>query len=474
MEDTIKQFILLPSHIKAAVSSPRAMEQLEAIEDRYQVKLADIVMRVACKTVPVSGIEHTLVSTLKIDEERAKEIGSDLRNTVLAQIANYLGFLPSAAGQKAASAAYDASLHVDPRDPEITQHASKLKFEPKQEGFDAQAFAKKLVSDNHLSFDPVLAKRFEKIVEARLVDVRDKDQTKDLLMRNEKVGGMEISGPMAEQIMTVIEREHDRIHALHLKVKTVSDVTPAKSSLEVKPSPELLKHPMMSHPVFKPRPVQPVIPKKEALQPIRPPVKSMPPVQPQATQAAMPPVAPIKPAVSALGASRVPSPQPRPRPDMQVPTKAPQPQGLPRVELRERPQADVPHFMPRMFRDTDKAKMTMSDIVPPAKLVGPVDELGMMTIKDFRMLGQSTSESASRIKEKIRMLERESYQKRYEGIKAWRNSPLMNMYLSIGRDSMEQNKNIDRIIADRQREEKETLTADEFEIIANLNSHLRF
>ena len=79
-----------------------------------------------------------------------------------------------------------------------------------------------------------------------------------------------------------------------------------------------------------------------------------------------------------------------------------------------------------------------------------------------------------KIQDKLTILEEESLIKRAEGIVAWRQSEVAQIYLAIGRESMEQGKAIGEIINQRMAKKQPYLTEDEFEAIADLNRSLRF
>ncbi|HCU47477.1 TPA: hypothetical protein DIC39_00205 [Patescibacteria group bacterium] len=61
-----------------------------------------------------------------------------------------------------------------------------------------------------------------------------------------------------------------------------------------------------------------------------------------------------------------------------------------------------------------------------------------------------------------------------QAVRAWQASPVYQLYLTLGRESIEQAKSVDSIIATRQADGQETLTLAEFEAIADLNQKLRF
>ena len=71
-------------------------------------------------------------------------------------------------------------------------------------------------------------------------------------------------------------------------------------------------------------------------------------------------------------------------------------------------------------------------------------------------------------------MEEESFTKKSEGIKAWRDNEIYGLYLKIGNESLEKNKELKEIIDDYNKEKKPVITEEEFSAISDLNKLLRF
>jgi hypothetical protein len=117
---------------------------------------------------------------------------------------------------------------------------------------------------------------------------------------------------------------------------------------------------------------------------------------------------------------------------------------------------------------------SMVDVRTRPPVVGPIDELRLFNIIDFRRLDPDPQRAAKRLREKIKLLEDESYDKMVEGVRAWRISPLYNLYLAIGHESLTAGKPINDILKSRQAQGQESLSDKEFETIMDLNKDLRF
>ncbi|MDP2629860.1 MAG: hypothetical protein Q8P56_00460 [Candidatus Uhrbacteria bacterium] len=117
-------------------------------------------------------------------------------------------------------------------------------------------------------------------------------------------------------------------------------------------------------------------------------------------------------------------------------------------------------------------KTKVADIKAPPRLVGVVDEIRALTIKDFRRLSQDPKEAAKRIAQKIQALEKESLTKKAEAIKAWKESDVYALYLEIGQINLGVDMN--KLIEERKAAGKEYLTSEEFDALLDMNENLRF
>lgn len=107
-------------------------------------------------------------------------------------------------------------------------------------------------------------------------------------------------------------------------------------------------------------------------------------------------------------------------------------------------------------------------------ITGPVEEIKNLSLDDFRKLGANPLEAAGRIWEKINLLEDESLIKRDEGVRAWRQSEICRLYLSMGAESMAEKKTVEQIFLSRKSAGKPFLVPEEFNAIADLNRKLTY
>jgi hypothetical protein len=152
------------------------------------------------------------------------------------------------------------------------------------------------------------------------------------------------------------------------------------------------------------------------------------------------------------------------KPEKNIPSK---PAAVPRT---------IPKTAPISARRSipSNGKIKMEDVKHVPKLMGPIEELKNMDLINFRRLNKDPHKAAENIKEKLDYLEEEDYRKRREGIKAWRESPINNLYLQIGQESINNNQPIEEVMQGRASVGKEFLTNSEFDAVMQLNKDIRY
>ncbi len=120
-----------------------------------------------------------------------------------------------------------------------------------------------------------------------------------------------------------------------------------------------------------------------------------------------------------------------------------------------------------------KSKKEKSKVNIFSRSHGPIDELRILTLEDFRRWG-GPKQATQSIKDKIDLLGEESLEKKSKAIQAWKESKIYKLYLKIGEESINQGKSISKIIKKRKENNKPTLTEQEFNAVLSLNEDLRF
>lgn len=268
-------------------------------------------------------------------------------------------------------------------------------------------------------FDQEQVKRFKNIIRSRLKGARDQIQTKQMLIGPDSFGGLGVSPETADRILAIISQESEKLNGRlrdEVSSEPFSDLHSEIKQILTQPSslapePKEIERPKM---VFKPVVDAPLKPEEIKLPEIKP------------------------------------------------------------VEIKKEPSITEPPQVSRPIMNTNYSKPRIEDVKFRPKLTGPVEEIRTMTLADFRRLAPTAEGIIDKIMEKIDLLEEESFSKRIEGIKAWKESEVNRIYLELGEESMENKKPIAEIIKERQQLNQPTLTEEEVENIIELNQKLRY
>lgn len=131
--------------------------------------------------------------------------------------------------------------------------------------------------------------------------------------------------------------------------------------------------------------------------------------------------------------------------------------------------------IPQRMYEVQNAKRPIVDGVRLArKLTGPIEELGDMTLIEFRRLADNPKAAADEIREKVKLLEQESYSRKMQGVDAWFKNEVCKFYRLLGSAAMEQSRNVEDVIKERLLAGKPTLTIEEFDAVMRLNKDLRY
>jgi hypothetical protein len=127
-----------------------------------------------------------------------------------------------------------------------------------------------------------------------------------------------------------------------------------------------------------------------------------------------------------------------------------------------------------VLKENKKVEDKKPEVLERKKPVGPVEELEFINFNDFRSFGETPEKRMQKIKDKIDLLQEESFEKRAEGIGAWRKSLVYKNYMQLGRESIEQGKSVQEIIQEKENNQEQVLSFEEFEALADLNEELSY
>ncbi len=506
MDDLWQQFHRLPKAIRDAVARPDALAAVDKLEALYpRLDLASFVMRVVVKEFPIGEISARLVSESKLTEADAKKVADELMATVFFGVQDFLGVvaapapatpvktptprlptppinLPMAepipppsrppvvnkliasvpprpptprppAPATPVSPALSVSMSapqapVGPVAPtqaysdddaaEIAQQARRLQDLAAPVAVSLDDIAQQIITQHHLAFhEELLAKRAVAILKARLKDIRDKEETLMMLVRGPKVGGLGLDQDLAQAVVNSLEQQAGTVKARGL----------IRSPEPMAPPPPPAIPPLSAK---KPEPKPPLF-HDAATAPVRP---GLPPL-PNA------PAAPV-------------TPTPAPGLPIKRPADIPRPATMPPLTPTPVPSPPPPKKpAPLMTGARTIERPAVADITRPTKMLGPAEEMRTLTLIEFRRLGQGANESTARLLAKFKELQDESYTIWAEALAGWRQSEVYQVYLTMGRQSMEQATGISEVIKQRAAANQLYLSEHEFDALADLNRQLQ-
>jgi len=309
-----------------------------------------------------------------------------------------------------------ADFYFDAEDEEEIQKLHDEKIGKAVAVIDYDSIIKQIAQESGVNFsEEFLKKRFSSLITSRLRDIRNSLQLKELLARSKKVGGLELPEEKINLVVKITEE----------KAKTIHDQDTIKE-LEERQK----------------RKVEEEQKETEGQQKMR-----------QAVAREQ-----IKKAVQTLQQKKI----------EKIVTPPPPPPKI----LRRRPIPTIPQVRRPSEDITRRPKII--DIKTPQRLLGPVEEIRSLNLTDFRRLASSPEETIKKIKEKIELLEEESFSRKAEAIQAWKQSEINQLYLDIGNESMEKGKSVKEIIESRTMDGRSTLNEEEFRAVGDLNKKLRF
>ncbi|MBI5467465.1 MAG: hypothetical protein HY975_04645 [Candidatus Kerfeldbacteria bacterium] len=484
MADIWEQFHALPKAIRDAVASPAAITAIDEVERLHPgLDLANFVMRVMVHEFPVNQLAAKMSQEQSLALPEAQQIAQRLERDVFSSAAEYLGIQrptvpppsptpprpaapppnlpvaavppvrsttpstpppstltkpqvvlppPSPAPAAPTGSVAPTQAYSDDDAREIAHQAERIKaLTPSQSTQDFDELARSVLKQQNLAFsDDLLNRRAVAIIKARLKDIRKTEQTKDMLSRDPKIGGLGLDPDLAGIVAEAAEHEAKQLKERGMLV-----------------APEPVEPPLV-----------PVVPMVTQERPA-----PMPPLQ--RVEPATPAPGPVIPNVTEVG--RPSRPIIRPADIPPPPPLTPPAKSVPPTPVKPLPPTTVVQPM----RGADRP--TMSDIRRPTKTLGPAEEIKSMTISDFRRLGQGAADSAKKLHEKFQHLQRESFGLWAEAVAGWRQSDIYQLYLSMGRESLERGVPISQIITDRGRSGQPYLSEHEFLTISDFNRQLQ-
>lgn len=513
MFDYLQKFNALPQNLRDSVSSPSAMAVISELEKKYKIDLAAVVMKVMVKTILLADLTSTFISDFSLDSDSAKKLTAELKERLFFSVSNYLGYIASYSSvvPKTAPVTSFSTVERITKDSGVTFPGADLNQRFKtildtyvkgiRSRIDTRITLNKDIMAGGLGLSHQIIDKIFKIHD-------DLNKPKNDSVSPDTKTGLEKIRALYEQPGTSRDIPYD-LKAAISKGEIKKPVMPlnlpipeeSKEKRLEEPDEELMIEapikrdiPLIKEvaPVLKSAPIveavkpNPVTPTSVASTPVVAPVAPTPvvPVMPkpvvtnQINKEQIPPVVPskiIKPVAKKPGIfSRLFG---RNDKDKMAVTAMP--------KVAPKPVVPVPHVSvaAKRMEASVGANHPISAPVKPIvletkqapRVMSPVDELRFLELINFRRLGTTPNEAVSKIASKIKLLEKDGYDKMISGIIAWKQSPINKLYLKMGQEALKNGQSLKEFAMKAQ--ELKTpgmLSWEEIELIIKLNNKFMF
>lgn len=116
---------------------------------------------------------------------------------------------------------------------------------------------------------------------------------------------------------------------------------------------------------------------------------------------------------------------------------------------------------------------SMDDVRAPVQLVGLAEELGNMGLAEFRRLAKDPVQAEQKILQKLETLKAESFDRWTEGVEAWRRCPLQQQYLRLVTESFSSGKPVAELAGEKRKQDSALPSGEELAAIISLNSQIQ-
>lgn len=453
MFDYLQKFNALPKDLRDKISSPAVMDAISSLESKYGVDLAMTVMRIMIKDLQLASLPLHLSSEFGLNKEQAESLSRDLKERVFLVVSTYLGLKPD-------SSSFNLSDNLDA----IIKEAG-INFSSRD-----------------------LNERFKKILHTYLRGVRTKIDTRDSLAKGVASGGLNFDALTIDKVFKACDQQLQKMLVPAISKPPISsaleklikaDNASARPMIAREEDYDLkklaaaghLKPLDASHEIEAPDKVLDLPPtskdvKETYNQPALSEKKEEEKTEKQENEKAEKKVVDQKDEQKeALKGQQGNKPE-------DIKSMAQKPEGSSvGVAVPGRRLASSPSSLRPL---SDPHRPRVADIKPMPKIMGPIEELQFLDLTNFRRLGETPQEIIDKIFNKIRLLEKTSYEQMIAGVVAWRKGIINRLYLKMCQEAFVKGITLKELIAKRKEEQREFLSWEEVMALVNLNKKLMF
>lgn len=504
MFDYLQQFNSLPKDLRDKVSSPEAMSLLTEIENKYGVDLAMVVMRVMIKTLAIKDMVAFFVSEFALAPLQAENLAKELKEKIFSPVADYVGLVSEKrvldlyqdinALIKEAGLVIPSEFLVERLTKILATYLRGVRGR-----IDTREALAKDANSGGLGLSAAEIDRVLKVCDSQRFkyDGSTPPSNPNLalataaptaLMPMKRLEEIMASSDGARNTVSKPAAEYDLKRAL-ASGETKRIVAASDEATNIVAAPDETKSVVAKTvptdkpaaiPVSAPKP--PIVHKPEnnglfrklfteSQKTATPGAIKFATIagQAAATSVASPVIvadaATTKPAAAAISKSAPAAPE--------SPIINAKPASVPAVKPVPGARSNVTPAINRPS-NVESARPRLQDVKPMPRTMGPLEELQFLDLVNFRRLGASPEEITMKILNKIRLLEKDGYEKMIAGIAAWKRSPVCRLYLHLAQEAILTGKPFQEMVTAKSQQDSNVLRWEEIEAIINLNSKLVF
>ena len=195
MLEILKKYNELPRELRAKLAAPEVLAMVEKLENIYERKLSQIIMRVMIKELEVAELVEQFVYIYKLERSKAEELVEKLKKNIFCQVSDYLKF-------------EDTVCAVDFKD---SMKQVKISVNVKEQ-------VERVIDKAEFSFaSEMLANRFKDIIKTNIVGVRDCLSVKETLAKPVNKGGVGLNEEEINKVIKILKCKGDLLKELEKK-----------------------------------------------------------------------------------------------------------------------------------------------------------------------------------------------------------------------------------------------------------------
>jgi len=256
--DIYEKFKKLPSSFRQELNSQEFLDFLDTLEERMpQIKglATEIVIRLAVGDLNKDNLSLELKDKYHLQEQTIQVLTQELRRKFFPILEKYQSLLSEVEQKQQEQAKIKEEVkekvlekpeEFEQEEKEIEKIKESMPVSEDNKQDKIREVVENIIQKHNLSFkESRLKKRFSNIALTFLRGIRDEFQTKEVLTRSQKIGGMELSADLADKIIEDLKSSDVHFAKEEIKIKNIPE---EKKVIEIYPLPYILERRLKQKP----------------------------------------------------------------------------------------------------------------------------------------------------------------------------------------------------------------------------------